>query len=170
LKQQWCIPPQANADFVWHMKDVLDVYTRPYDPRYPQVCLTEISTQLLAEIVTPLPLAPGHGAREDYEYARGGTANRFIVCEPLRGWRGCPLGGMTVTARRTKVDWARCIKELVDVHYPDAEKIVLMLDNLNTHTPASLYEAFPLAMSGVTLYPSLISIHGLKPARAPSHT
>ncbi len=72
------------------MEDVLDVYTRPYDPRYPQVCLDEISTQLLAEVVAPLPLAPGHGVREDYEYARGGTANLFIVCEPLRGWRGRP--------------------------------------------------------------------------------
>ncbi len=124
------------------MEDVLDVYTRPYDPRYPQVCLDEISTQLLAEVVAPLPLAPGHGVREDYEYARGGTANLFIVCEPLRGWRGRPLGSMTVTARRTKVAWAQCIRELVDVHYPDAEKIVLVMDNLNTPTPASLYEAF----------------------------
>ncbi len=133
----WCIPPKANADFVWHMEDVLAVYTRPYDPRYPQVCLDEISKQLLAEVVSPLPLTPGHGIREDYEYVRGGTANLFIVCEPLRGWRH-----LTVTERRTKVDWAHCIKELADVHYPDAEKIVLVMDNLNTHTPASLYEAF----------------------------
>jgi len=94
-------------------------------------------TQLLTEVVSPLPLTPRHGIREDYEYARGGTANLFIVCEPLRGWRH-----LTVTERRTKVDWAQCIKELADVHYPDAEKIVLVLDNLNTHTPASLYEAF----------------------------
>ncbi len=119
------------------MEDVLAVYTRPYNPRYPQVCLDEISKQLLAEVVSPLPLAPGQPVREDYEYARGGTANLFIVCEPLRGWRH-----LTGTARRTKVDWAHCVKELVDVHYPDAEKIVLVMDNLNTHTPASLYEAF----------------------------
>ncbi len=119
------------------MEDVLDVYTRPYDPRYPQVCLDEISKQLLAEVVPPLPLTPQHGIREDYEYVRRGTANLFIVCEPLRGWRH-----LTVTERRTKVDWAQCIKELADVHYPDAEKIVLVMDNLNTHTPASLYEAF----------------------------
>jgi len=134
LKQMWCIPPKANADFVWHMEDVLAVYTRPYDSRYPQVW---ISKQLLAEIVLPLPLTPGHGIREDYEYARGGTANLFIVCEPLRGWRH-----LTLTERRTKSDGAQCIKELADVHYPDAEKIVLVMDNLNTHTPASLYEAF----------------------------
>jgi len=140
LKQMWCILPKANADFVWHMEDVLAVYQRPYDPRFPQVCMDEASKQLLDQVTTPLPLAPGQSVREDYEYVRGGTANLFILCEPLRGWRQ-----VTVTARRTKVDWAHCIKELADVHYPDAEKIVLVLDNLNTHTPASLYEAFPPA-------------------------
>ncbi|MDQ2831980.1 MAG: IS630 family transposase, partial [Chloroflexota bacterium] len=91
-------------------------------------------------VTTPLPLAPGQPEREDYEYVRGGTANLFILCEPLRGWRH-----LTVTQRRTKVDWAHCIKQLVDVHYPAAEQIVLVMDNLNTHTPASLYEAFPPA-------------------------
>jgi len=145
LKQQWCIPPQANAAFVWHMEDVLAVYQRPYDPRFPQVCMDEASKQLLDQITPPLPLAPGQPEREDYEYVRNGTANLFILCEPLRGWRGRPLGSMTVTQRRTKVDWAHCIKQLVDVHYPAAEKIVLVMDNLNTHTPASLYEAFPPA-------------------------
>ena len=119
------------------MEDVLDVYTRPYDPRRPQVCLDETSTQLLAEVAPPLPPASGHPTREDYEYQRRGTANLFLCYEPLRGWRQ-----VTVTERRTRVDWAHCIKELVDVRYPDAERIVLVLDNLNTHTPASLYEAF----------------------------
>ncbi len=150
MKQQWCIPPKANADFVWRMEDVLAVYQRPYDPRFPQVCMDEASKQLLDHAAQgapapPLPLAPGQPEREDYEYVRGGTANLFLLCEPLRGWRGRPLGSMTVTARRTKVDWAHCIKARADVHYPDAEKIVLVLDNLNTHTPASLYEAFPPA-------------------------
>ncbi len=122
------------------MEDVLAVYTRPYDPRRPQVCLDEASTQLLGEVAPPLPRAPGRPAREDYEYERRGTANLFLCCEPLRGWRH-----VTVTERRTKVDWAHAIRDLVDARYPDAERIVLVMDNLNTHTPASLYEAFPPA-------------------------
>ena len=122
------------------MEDVLGVYVRRYDPRRPQVCLDETSRQLLGEVRPPLPVAPGHPAREDYEYTRGGVCSLFLVCEPLRGWRH-----VTVSDRRTRVDFAHCIKELVDVHYPDAEQIVLVMDNLNTHTPASLYEAFPPA-------------------------
>ena len=122
------------------MEDVLAVYTRPYDPRRPQVCLDETSRQLLGEVTPPLPLAPGRPSREDYEYQRHGVCNIFLVCEPLRGWRQ-----VTVSQRRTRIDWAHCIKDLVDVHYPDAEQIVLVQDNLNTHTPASLYEAFPPA-------------------------
>jgi hypothetical protein len=119
------------------MEDVLDVYTRPYDPRFPPVCMDETHTQLLDEVRDPLPAMPGHAARHDPEYVRGGVAHLFLVCEPLRGWRH-----VTVTERRTGVDWAHCIKELVDLHYPDAEKIVLVLDQLNTHTTASLYEAY----------------------------
>ena len=119
------------------MEDVLEVYTRPYDERFPQVCLDEKSKQLVGEVREPLTAPPGRAARHDYEYERNGTANLFIVCEPLVGWRH-----IEVTERRTKLDWARCIKELVDVHYPHAEKIVLVMDNLNTHTPAALYEAF----------------------------
>lgn len=119
------------------MEDVLAVYTRPYDPRRPQVCLDETSRQLLAEVTPPRPAAPGRPAREDYEYQRQGVCNVFLVCEPLRGWRH-----VTVSARRTRIDWAHCIKDLVDVCYPDAEQVVLVQDNLNTHTPASLYEAF----------------------------
>jgi hypothetical protein len=119
------------------MEDVLAVYTRPYDPRHPQVCLDETSRQLLAEVTPPRPAAPGRPAREDYEYQRQGVCNVFLVCEPLRGWRH-----VTVSARRTRIDWAHCIKDLADVCYPDAEQIVLVQDNLNTHTPASLYEAF----------------------------
>ncbi len=119
------------------MEDVLEVYTRPYDERFPQVCLDEKSKQLVGEVREPLAARPGRPTRHDYEYERSGTANLFIVCEPLLGWRH-----LAVTDRRTKIDWAHCIKELVDVHYPHAEKIVLVLDNLNTHTPAAFYEAF----------------------------
>jgi hypothetical protein len=119
------------------MEDILEVYTRPYEERFPQVCLDEKSKQLVGEVREPLPLCPGHPARHDYEYERNGTANLFIVSEPLAGWRH-----ISVTQRRTKLDWAHCVKELVDAHYPEAEKIVLVLDNLNTHTPAALYEAF----------------------------
>jgi hypothetical protein len=120
------------------MEDVLSVYTRPYNPKRPQVCLDETSRQLLADVTPPQPMTPGHPAKEDYEYERRGVVNLFMVCEPLRGWRD-----VMVSDRRTRIDWAHCIKDLVDVHYPDAEKIVLVQDNLNTHTPASLYEAFP---------------------------
>jgi DDE superfamily endonuclease len=140
LQEQWCIPPQASADFVYHMEDVLGVYTRPYDPRRPQVCLDETSRQLLGQVHPALPVAPGQPARQDYEYVREGVCNLFLVCEPLRGWRH-----VTVSDRRTRVDWAQCVRDLVDVHYPQAEKIILVEDNLNTHTPASLYEAFPAA-------------------------
>ena len=116
------------------------VYTRPYDPAHPQVCLDETSRQLLGEVTPPQPVRPGTPAREDDAYVRGGVCNLFLVTEPLRGWRH-----VHVSARRTRLDWAATIKELVDVYYPDAEKIVLVMDNLNTHSPASLYEAFPPA-------------------------
>jgi hypothetical protein len=119
------------------MEDVLAVYTRPYDPLRPQVCLDETSRQLLGDVTPPAPVAPGHPARQDYEYERRGVCNVFLVCEPLRGWRQ-----VMVSERRTRIDWAYCVKELLDVHYPDAEAVVLVQDNLNTHTPASLYEAF----------------------------
>jgi hypothetical protein len=122
------------------MEDVLDVYTRPYDPRFPQVCMDETHTQLLGEVRDPLPVAPGRGARHDPQYARGGVANLFLICEPLRGRRH-----VTVTARRTGVDWAHCVRAMVDVHYSEAEKVVLVLNQLNTHTVASLYAAFPPA-------------------------
>jgi transposase len=122
------------------MEDVLAVYVRPYDSRYPQVCMDEISKQLLAETQEPLPMEPGHPERQDYEYERHGVCNIFLACEPLSGKRYTQ-----VTTQRTKVDWARFIQELVDVHYPHAEKIVVVMDNLHTHTPAALYEVFPPA-------------------------
>ena len=119
------------------MEDVLDVYQRPYDPKRPQVCLDEASKQLIGETRRPVSAKPGQPARVDYEYVRNGTANLFMVFEPLAGKRY-----VKVTDRRTKKDWAWCVKELVDKRYPAAEKIVLVMDNLNTHALPSLYEAF----------------------------
>jgi DDE superfamily endonuclease len=122
------------------MEDVLAVYTRPYDPRRPQVCMDEVSKQLLREVRPAVPAQPGQPARVDYEYERGGVANLFLFCEPLAGRRW-----VDVTEHRTKADWAYQIRDLVDVRYPEAEVIVLVMDNLNTHTPAALYEVFPPA-------------------------
>ena len=138
LRKQWVIPPDANAEFVCAMEDVLEVYQRPHDPARPVVCLDETSKQLIGEARTPIPAAPGRPERVDYEYARNGTANLFMLFEPLAGWRH-----VEVTERRTKVDFARVLRDLSDRYYPDAERIVLVMDNLNTHELASLYEAFP---------------------------
>jgi hypothetical protein len=137
LKEQWCIPAKANAEFVSCMEDVLDVYQRPYDRKRPQVCMDETSKQLLADVQPPLPAQPGQKERYDYEYEREGVANLFLFVEPLVGKRH-----VKVTDRRTKVDWAQAMRELSDVYYPEAEVIVVVLDNLNTHSPASFYEAF----------------------------
>jgi hypothetical protein len=120
------------------MEDVLEVYARPYDPRHPQVCLDEASKQLVADVTPPLPVEPGRPAREDYEYERRGTANLFMLFEPLAGWRE-----VKVTERRTCEDFAQVLKELSDVHYPNAERIVLVMDNLNTHKLSVLYQTFP---------------------------
>ncbi len=138
LKQQWVIPPEQNADFVCAMENVLEVYHRPYDPKRPVVCFDEASKQLVKETRTPIPAAPGRPATTDYEYERNGTANLFIMFEPLGGQRH-----VEVTERRTTLDYAQAIKQLVDERYPEADMIVLVQDNLNTHKPASLYEAFP---------------------------
>ena len=122
------------------MEDVLDVYTRPYDPRVPQVCMDELPVQLLKDVRDPLPARPGAVERIDYEYEREGTANVFLFCEPLHGRRWT-----CVTQQRTKADWAHQIQDLVDARYPDAVRIRLVCDNLNTHTPGALYETFPPA-------------------------
>lgn len=119
------------------MEDILSVYARPYDPRYPQVCMDETNKQLIQDVRTPIPAKPGRVARYDSEYERNGVTNIFIFYEPLAGQRH-----VTVTDRRTKQDWAHQVKTLLDVYYPDAEKVVLVMDNLNTHTGASLYETF----------------------------
>ena len=119
------------------MEDVLEVYTRPHDPARPLVCLDETSKQLIEETRKPEPMRPGQPARCDYEYKRNGTANMFMLFAPLEGWRH-----VEVTERRTAIDYAKTLRDLSDIHFPAAEKIVLVQDNLNTHTPASLYEAF----------------------------
>ena len=122
------------------MEDVLEVYQRPPDPSRPVVCLDETSKQLVAETRTPIPAKSGRVARHDYEYERNGTANLFMMFAPLEGWRH-----VEVTDHRTAVDYAQILKALSDMHFPKADKIVLVQDNLNTHRPASLYEAFPPA-------------------------
>jgi hypothetical protein len=134
----WCIPPDANAEFVWRMEDVLEVYRRPYDPLRPVVCMDETSKQLIAEARPPPEAEPGRERRVDYEYERKGVADLFLFFEPLRGWRR-----IWITPRRRKVEWAWCVKQLLDESYRDAERLVLVCDNLNTHTGGALYEAFP---------------------------
>jgi hypothetical protein len=120
------------------MEDVLDVYHRPYDGKRPPVCLDEASKQLIGEVIEPIPAEPGQPERFDYEYPRNGTANLFMVSEPLLGWRA-----VRVTERRTAVDFAEVIRWLVEEVHEEAEKVVLVMDNLSTHKLASLYEAFP---------------------------
>jgi hypothetical protein len=134
----WCIPPEQSAEFVCAMETVLEVYQRPYDPEYPVLCMDETSKQLVAETRLPLPPRPGEPERYDYEYERHGTANIFLFTEPLGGWRH-----VTVTERHTRLDWALQVRELLEVHYPNAKRVTLVCDNLNTHSFASLYEAFP---------------------------
>jgi len=122
------------------MEDLLDLYEEPDDPRRPRVCFDERPCQLLGDGREPWPMVPGAPARFDYAYTRHGTCNLFIMVEPFQGWRH-----LTVTSRRTKREFAHCMAELVDVHFPEAEKIRVVLDNLSTHTPAALYETFPPA-------------------------
>jgi len=122
------------------MEDILEVYQRPHDPHRPLVCLDETSKQLIAEAHVPIAAKPGQPGRHDYEYRRNGTANLFMMFAPLEGWRH-----VKVTDRHTAVDYAQVLKELSDTHFPGSAKIVLVQDNLNTHKPASLYEAFPPA-------------------------
>jgi len=132
------IPPEANADFVCAMEQVLDLYQQPHNEKEPVVCFDETSKQLIAETRKPLPMQPGEPQRYDTEYERRGTANLFMFFEPLGNWRH-----VEVTDRRTKIDFAKCMKALVDDFYPEADLIHVVLDNLNTHKLAALYEAFP---------------------------
>jgi hypothetical protein len=151
LKKRWCIP-SVGAEFVWRMEDVLDLYEEPHDEKRPVVCFDEMPCRLVAEVLPPSPAAPGVPARYDYEYERRGVANVFALFEPKGCWRH-----MEVTERRTAKDFALQMRALVEDYYPEAEKVRGVLDNLNTHTAAALYEAFlpeeaDLAPPGVPLH------------------
>ena len=136
--EYWVIPPEADAEFVANMEEVLEVYERPYDPDYPVVCMDEQPVQLLKETRVPIKATKKHARRVDYEYERNGTASIFMFAEPLAGYRQA-----TARPQRTKVDWALEVANLLDTRYADCEWITLVLDNLNTHTKGAFYEAFP---------------------------
>jgi DDE superfamily endonuclease len=138
LVKMWCIPPEADAEFAWRMEDVLSVYKLPYDPERPVVCMDEASKQLIAEVRLGKVVAPGRVATQDYEYERKGTCNLFMFFQPLRGWRR-----VQVKTQRCKVDWANCVKTVLEEDFPEAKKVLLVCDNLNTHTGGALYQAFP---------------------------
>jgi hypothetical protein len=135
--EYWVIPPEADSEFVAAMEDVLEVYSRPYDERFPVVCMDEQPVQLLKETRVPIAATKDHPRRVDYVYERAGTASLFMFCEPLSGWRQ-----VTVQESRTKVDWAREVAKLLRTRYASAEKVLLVCDNLNTHTKGAFYEAF----------------------------
>ena len=137
LRKCWVIPPEKDGEFVAAMEDVLEVYKRERDPLRPLVCMDEQPTQLLKQTRIPLPAAPGEPEKYDYEYERNGTAANFMFTAPLENWRR-----VSVRERKTKKDWAEEIRQLVDADFPEAEKIVVVMDNLNTHTAGALYEAF----------------------------
>jgi transposase len=136
-QKRWCVP-RVDGEYVARMEDVLDLYAEPPDPKRPVVCFDESPTQLIGEVRQPLPPEPGRPARYDYEYRRNGTANLFVALDAHRPWRK-----VRVTERRTAADFAACMRELAEVDFPDAERIRVVLDNLSTHAPGSLYEAFP---------------------------
>jgi hypothetical protein len=138
--QYWVIPPEADAEFVACMEEVLDTYEEPYDADIPVVCMDEQPVQLHKETRTPIPATRNHPRRVDYEYERCGTASVFLFTEPLAGWRN-----VTVRPQRTKVDWAYEMEALLTTRYKKAKKIILVCDNLNTHTKGAFYEAFPPA-------------------------
>jgi len=134
----WCIPPQANANFVCAMEDILALYKRPCNPTTPLICMDETSKQLTKEIRRTISISSGRPERYDYEYERNGVSNLFMFYAPFEGWRH-----VSATAHRTKTDWAQQIKTLLCKQYPQAKKVILVMDNLNTHAGSSLYEAFP---------------------------
>jgi transposase len=136
-KDMWCIP-RVDAEYVARMEDVLDLYAEAPDPKRPVVCFDESPTQLIGEVRQPIPAEPGRLQRYDYEYRRNGTVNLFIFLDAHRSWRR-----VKVTERRTADDFALCMRELSDIHFPEAERIRVVLDNLSTHSPGALYAAFP---------------------------
>ena len=134
----WCIPAKQSAEFVFHMEDVLEIYKRPFDPRYPVVCVDETFKQLIGETRAPLLAKPGAIERYDHVYTRKGVASLFMAFEPLRSWRT-----VWVTDHRRRIEWAQFISSLIRGRYRRAKKLILVMDQLNTHSPASFYEAFP---------------------------
>jgi len=142
LSKYWKIPPDGNAAFVANMEDVLAVYALPHDPRRPVICMDESNKQLVGEVHAPIAAAPGHPCLVDHEYVRNGVAEIFVEVEPLAGRRH-----IEVTDRRTRQDWARFIQGLLEERYPEADQVVLVMDNLNTHAITSLYETFPPAQA-----------------------
>lgn len=135
--QYWVIPPKENAQFAANMENVLGIYKKPYDARFPVVCMDEQPVQLLEEVNIPIAATKNHARRADYEYKRAGTVSVFMFCEPLAGWRG-----VTVRPRRTKVDWALEMRHVLTGRYAAATKVTLVCDNLNTHVTGAFYEAF----------------------------
>jgi hypothetical protein len=135
--QYWVIPPEANAEFVAHMEDVLDVYSRPYDPNRPVLCMDEQPVQLVEEVRCPIAATKHHPKRVDYEYKRAGVANIFMFAEPLAQWRQ-----VSVRDQKTKVDWATEMASLLEGRYADCDKVLVVCDNLNTHTKGAFYETF----------------------------
>jgi hypothetical protein len=138
--EYWVIPPEADGEFVAHMEEVLETYAKPYDPACPVLCMDEQPVQLLKETRVPIPATRKHAKRVDYEYERAGTANIFMFTEPLAGWRE-----VAVRKTKTKVDWAIEVASLIESRYTDTERVVVVCDNLNTHTKGAFYEAFPPA-------------------------
>lgn len=135
--EYWVIPPEADGEFAASMEEVLETYEKPYDPACPVVCMDEQPVQLLKETRVPIPATATHGKRVDYEYERAGTANIFMFTEPLAGWRE-----VAVRETKTKLDWAHEMAHLLEGRYADCQKVILVCDNLNTHTKGAFYEAF----------------------------
>lgn len=135
--EYWVIPPESDAEFVANMEEVLETYAKPYDPACPVLCMDEQPVQLLKDVREPLPGTAQHGRRVDYEYERAGTANIFMFTEPLAGWRD-----VAVRKTKTKFDWATEMARLLEGRYADCEQVILVCDNLNTHTKGAFYEAF----------------------------
>ena len=160
--EYWVIPPKADGEFVANMEAVLDTYATPYDSRYPVVCMDEQPVQLLKETRVPIPATTGHPRRVDYEYERAGVASLFMFCEPLVGWRQ-----VTARERRTKVDWAVEVAALLNGRYATAEKVILVCDNLNTHTIGAFYEAFDPATARALYFTRSRLIPGM--CRGPWH-
>lgn len=138
--QYWVIPPKADGEFVAGMEEVLETYAQPHDPCFPVLCMDEQPVQLLKETRVPIAATPSHPQRVDYEYERAGTVSIFMFCEPLLGWRQ-----VRVRDQRTKIDWAIEVEALLQSRYANARKVLLVCDNLNTHTKGAFYEAFPPA-------------------------